>query len=64
MDSKPFVFDYSLGFRFRMPGPKLTFTYMYMHRTSEFSPVPSTSSYRDGHHEYGVATFSWDTHFN
>jgi hypothetical protein len=63
VDAKPLVFDYSLGFRLRMPGPGLTFTYMYVHRTSEFSPVPATSKHQDGHHEYGVATFSWDTHF-
>jgi lipid A 3-O-deacylase len=63
VDSKPLVYDYSLGFRLRVPQWGLTFTYTFVHRTSEFDPVPATSKHRDGHHEYGVASFSWDTHF-
>ena len=60
---KTMVYDLTGGLRLRMPGAKLTFSYVYVHRSREFEPVPVTSRHADGHHEYGVASFSWDTHF-
>ena len=63
VDSKPMVYDIVAGLRLRIPSWGLTFSYIGVRRTNEFEPVPATSRHRDGRHEYGVASFSWDTHF-
>ncbi|MEO8017307.1 MAG: lipid A deacylase LpxR family protein [Pseudomonadota bacterium] len=63
VDRKPMVYDIVAGLRLRIPSWGLTFSYIGVRRTSEFEPVPPTSRHRDGRHEYGVASFSWDTHF-
>jgi lipid A 3-O-deacylase len=64
VDRKPMVYDIVAGLRLRIPSWGLTFSYIGVRRTNEFDPVPATSRHRDGRHEYGVASFSWDTHFN
>jgi lipid A 3-O-deacylase len=63
VDRVPLVYDITAGLRLRFPGCGLTFSYIGVRRTKEFEPVPVTSRHRDGRHEYGVASFSWDTHF-
>ncbi|HEX6637497.1 MAG TPA: lipid A deacylase LpxR family protein [Steroidobacteraceae bacterium] len=60
---EPLVVDVVAGLRLRIPQWGLTFTYTGVRRSREFEPVPVTSRHRDGRHEYGVASFSWDTHF-
>ena len=63
VDRVPVVYDFTAGLRLRFPGPGLTFSYIAVRRSREFEPVPPTSRHKDGRHEYGVASFSWDTHF-
>jgi hypothetical protein len=63
VDRVPVVYDVTAGLRLRFPGLRLTFSYIGVRRSKEFEPVPLTSRHRDGRHEYGVASFSWDTHF-
>lgn len=63
VDRVPVVYDIVAGLRLRIPQWGLTFTYTGVRRTKEFEPVPATSRHPDGRHEYGVASFSWDTHF-
>jgi len=63
VDRVPLVFDIVAGLRLRIPQWGLTFTYTGVRRTKEFEPVPATSRHADGRHEYGVASFSWDTRF-
>jgi lipid A 3-O-deacylase len=63
VNRKSMVIDYVAGLRLRIPRWGWTFSYIGVRRTSEFEPVPPTSKHRDGRHEYGVASLSWDTHF-
>jgi lipid A 3-O-deacylase len=63
VDRVPLVLDITAGFRLRMPGTGITFSYIGVKRSKEFEPVPATSRHPDGRHEYGVASISWDTHF-
>lgn len=63
VNREPMVYDLTAGFRLRFPGLGLTFSYIGVRRSREFNPVPATSRHSDGRHEYGVASFSWDTHF-
>lgn len=63
VDREPVVYDVVAGLRLRIPQWGLTFTYTGVRRTKEFEPVPATSRHSNGRHEYGVASFSWDTHF-
>lgn len=63
VDREPVVYDIIAGLRLRIPGWGLTFTYTGVRRSKEFSPVPATSRHSNGRHEFGVASFSWDTHF-
>ena len=63
VDRVPVVYDIVAGLRLRVPQWGLTFTYTGVRRSKEFEPVPLTSRHADGRHEYGVASFSWDTHF-
>ena len=63
VDRVPVVYDIVAGLRLRIPQWGLTFTYTGVRRTKEFEPVPATSRHADGRHEYGIASFSWDTHF-
>ena len=63
VNREPVVYDIVAGLRLRIPGWGLTFSYIGVRRSKEFDPVPLTSRHNDGRHEYGVASFSWDTHF-
>ena len=63
VDRTPVVYDIVAGLRLRIPQWGLTFTYIGVRRSREFEPVPVTSRHADGRHEFGVASFSWDTHF-
>ncbi|MEM7352967.1 MAG: lipid A deacylase LpxR family protein [Acidobacteriota bacterium] len=59
VDREPFVTDLSAGFSFRYG--RFRFNYTLVRRSREFTPLPEAR--RDGVHEFGSFTFTYDRTF-
>lgn len=63
VDSEPFVYDLTAGFRMRFLWRALTLNYVYVRRSKEFSPVPAGTERADGEHDFGVLALNWNVRF-